>query len=141
MWFSKYSITNIISLKKLIKKYRVTYDSIDQIFMVHREDLEKPNMEFNRHESVLHYYNPTDKVVVLINTVSKLVYTTVKYFRWIFQSQQIIDCPVTVQDIDTAHTIWGKIIVALKGKTTRKETIHLAGEIVKTPKELVKPHK
>ena len=34
----KYYITNIIALKTLIKKYRVTYDSIDQIFVVHRED-------------------------------------------------------------------------------------------------------
>ena len=27
---------------------------------------------------------------------------------WIFQSKQIIDCPVTVQDIEIAHSIWGK---------------------------------
>ena len=67
----KNSITNIIALKKLIKPYRVTYDSIDQIFVVHREDQEKPNMEFKMHESVIHCYNPTDKVVLLINDVSE----------------------------------------------------------------------
>ena len=79
-------------------------------------------MEFNMHEYGLHCYNPTYKVVVLINSVSrnikifskrqiksaeqaknvyvKLGYPSVNYFRWIFQSQKIIDCPVTVQDID-----------------------------------------
>ena len=36
--FSKDSITNIIALKNLIKKYQVTYDSIDKISAVHRED-------------------------------------------------------------------------------------------------------
>ena len=42
VWFSKYAITNIISLKNLIKQYRVTYDSIDQKFMLYRADLRKP---------------------------------------------------------------------------------------------------
>ena len=78
--------------------------------MVHREDQEKPNMEFNMHASGLHCYNTTDKAVVLINTVhrnrqgfskrkindaeqaktlySKLGYPSVKYFRWIFKARK-----------------------------------------------------
>ena len=54
VWFSKESITNTLSLKTFIKQYRVTYDSIDQIFVVHREDQEKSNMEFKIHESGIH---------------------------------------------------------------------------------------
>ena len=54
-WFIKYYITNIIALKKLINQYQVIYDSIDQIFVVHREDQEKPNMELNIHEYRLHF--------------------------------------------------------------------------------------
>ena len=38
VWFSKYTTTNVIDLKNLIKQYRVTYDNIDKIFVVHRED-------------------------------------------------------------------------------------------------------
>ena len=53
----------------MIKQYRVTYDSIDQILVVHREDQEKLNMVFKMHESRLHCYNSTDKAVVLTNTV------------------------------------------------------------------------
>ena len=50
VWFSKDAITNIISIKTLINKYRVTYDIMDQIFLVHREGLKKPNMESNMHK-------------------------------------------------------------------------------------------
>ena len=71
VWFKKYAITNTISLKNLIKQYWVTYDRIDQIFVVHREDQEKPNMEFKMHEYGIHCYNPNNKAVVLINNVSK----------------------------------------------------------------------
>ena len=71
VWFIKYAITNIISLKNLIKKYRVRYDSIDQISVVHREYQENPNMEFNMHQYGIHCNNPTYKAVILINTVSK----------------------------------------------------------------------
>ena len=38
VWFSKYATTNIIDLKNMVKPYRVTYDNIDKIFVVHRED-------------------------------------------------------------------------------------------------------
>ena len=69
LWLRKVSITNIISLKNLIKQYQVIYDSTDQILMVHRED-KKPNMEFKMHESRLHCYKPNYKSVVLINSVS-----------------------------------------------------------------------
>ena len=36
LWFRTDAITNIIALKNLIKQYQVTYDNIDQIFVVHR---------------------------------------------------------------------------------------------------------
>ena len=53
---------------------------------------------------------------------------------WIFQNQQIVDCPVTVQDIDIAHGIRDKNIAALKGNTIRNKPIHVVGDIVITPK-------
>jgi hypothetical protein len=42
--------------------------------------------------------------------------------KWVIRSNQIKDCPVTVQDVDVAHQIWGKNIDALKGKTTRSKS-------------------
>jgi hypothetical protein len=37
VWYNKKAITNILSLSNMIKQYRVTYDSNDQMFVVHRE--------------------------------------------------------------------------------------------------------
>ena len=119
-------------------------------------------MKFKMHEYGIHFYNPTDKVMVTTTTVSenkqgfskrqingaeqaktlysKLGYPSVKYFRQIFQNKQIICCPVTVQDIDILHAIWGNNIEALKGNTNRKKQIHTTGDIVEIPKEIVKLH-
>jgi hypothetical protein len=44
VWFSTRAITNIIALSNLIQKYRVTYDSDNKMFVVHRESQGKTNM-------------------------------------------------------------------------------------------------
>ena len=149
VWFSKNAITNIISLKHLIQQYWVTYDSNDETFVVHRDKDGLTNMEFQMHESGLHYYDPKNKQLTFVNTVSnnkesyskkqvkeaetaralyaKLGYPSIKDFKWIIMSNQIQDCPVTTQDIDIAHAIWGKNIAALKGKATRLKPMQVAG--------------
>jgi hypothetical protein len=70
VWYSKDAITNIIALSNLIQQYHVTYDSRYQIFVVHREDQGKPNMEFWMHESGLHYFQPGKEAFTCINTVA-----------------------------------------------------------------------
>ena len=57
VWFSKKAITNILSLKDVIKCYRVTYDSYDGAFIVWRENKGLPNMIFKMHSSGLHFYD------------------------------------------------------------------------------------
>jgi hypothetical protein len=64
-----------------------------------------------------------------------------KDFKWVMQSNQIKDCPVTVQYIDVARKILGKNIAALKGKTTRSKSIPVARDYAKVPMELMKLHK
>ena len=64
-----------------------------------------------------------------------------KDFKWVVQSNQIKDCPVTVQDINIATKVWGKDVAALKGKTTRCKPLPVATNLVKIPKELLKLHK
>jgi hypothetical protein len=64
-----------------------------------------------------------------------------KDFKWVIRSNQIKDCPVTIQYIDVATKIWGKNIAALKGKTTRSKACPVARDYVKVPKELLKLHK
>ena len=46
-WLSKEAITNILSFKNMIKQYRITYDSNDEMFVVHRKESGLPNMEFS----------------------------------------------------------------------------------------------
>ena len=106
--------------------------------------MNKPDMHFKMHSSGLHYYDPQDdnftfnihtvsenkmgftkrqlKAAELARTLySNLGYPSMKDFKWVIQSNQIKDCPITVDDIVTAHKIWGKDIAALKGKTTRSK--------------------
>jgi len=163
VWYDKRAITNILALKNVIKQYRVTYNSNEQRFIVHREEDNKPNMEFWMHESGLHYFDPRDEEFAFINTVSgnmkgltkrqikgaeaawslyaKLSYLSWKDFKWVLRSNQIKDCPVTVQDAKTAYKIWGKNVVALKGKTTRSKPSPVTGDYVKVPLEILKLHK
>jgi hypothetical protein len=70
--FSTRAITNIIALSNLIQQYRVTYDSDDKMFVVHRESQGNPNMEFRMHKCGLHYYDPrNEKYLAFVNTVSE----------------------------------------------------------------------
>ena len=69
MWFSKRAITNIIPLSNAIQQHRVAYESEENMFIVHREADEKPNMEFIMHKVGLHYYDPRNRNFTFINTV------------------------------------------------------------------------
>jgi hypothetical protein len=153
-----------IALNNLIQQYRVTCDSDDNMFVVHRESQGKPNMEFYMHKCGEHYYDPRkEKHLAFVNTVSEnkegftkrqikgaelarnlyknLSYPSMKDFKWVIQINQIKYCPVTVQYIDMALKIWGKNISALKGKSTWSKTIPVARDCVKVPLELMKLHK
>jgi hypothetical protein len=163
VWYSTEAITNILSLSNVIKQYRVTYDSHEQMFIVHRQSHGIPNMEFRMHHSGLHFYDPRDTEFAFINTVSRnmegftkrqiqraevarTLYATLSYpswkdFAWIIRSNQIKDCPVTVADVDVAFKIWGKNVAALKGKTTRTKPLPVATDFVKIPKEILDLHR
>jgi hypothetical protein len=58
VWFITRAIANVIALRNLIDQYRVTYDSDNSMFVIHRESESKPNMEFKMHKSRLNYYDP-----------------------------------------------------------------------------------
>jgi hypothetical protein len=127
VWYNTKAITNILALSNVIKQYHVTYDSDDQMFVVHREPENKPNITFWMHESMVHYYNLRNEEFTFINTVSgnkegftqrqikgaevaQTLYATLSYpswkdFKWVIWSNQIKDCPVTIQDVDVALKI------------------------------------
>ena len=123
----------------------MTHDSHDKHFAVHQELDGKPNMIFKMHLSGPHCFNPDDKEFMFISTVSenmkdfmkqqvqhakvarvlycKLGFPSIKDFKWVAQSDQIWDCPVTVTNIEVASKIWGKDIAMLKGKTMRNKPL------------------
>ena len=70
VWYDDKAIANIIDLKNIIKQYRVTYDSDEETFVVHREIQNKPNMHFYMHESDLHIYDPENVANAFVTTVS-----------------------------------------------------------------------
>ena len=116
--------------------YPVSYNCNRGQFVVHRSEHGKPNMVFRMHPSGLHIYDPTETVFTFVTTVddNKLHFTkrqiaraekartlyaalgfpSERDFRWMLQSHQIKDCPVTMNDADVAFKIWGKNIAALK---------------------------
>jgi hypothetical protein len=81
------------------------------------------------------------EVEVARSLYSKLNHPSWKDFKWIIRSNQIKDCPVTVDHVNTALKIWGKNVAALKGKTTRTKPDPVARDFVKVPVEILKLHK
>jgi hypothetical protein len=66
VWYNKKAITNSLSLSNVIKQDWVTYDSNDQMFVVHHDLEGKPDMEFWMLKSGLHYFNPRDSEFPLV---------------------------------------------------------------------------
>ena len=69
-----------------------------------------------------------------------LCYPSQEDFRWIIESKQIKNCPVTVQDVDVAFKIWGKNIAASPVKTIRSKSNPVVRDSVKVPEESLELH-
>jgi hypothetical protein len=158
VWFSNKAITNILSLKEVIKRYRVLYDSADEAFFVYREKFGLPNMIFRMHSSGLHYYDPSREEFSFVVTVednmlpyskrqieaaekargfyASLAFPSMTDYKWILQSNQIEDCPVSAEDAKVAEKVWGPNIAALKGKTTRSKPEPVKTDLVEIPVEI-----
>jgi len=158
VWFSKRAITNILSLKEVVKKYRVLYDSSDTAFFVLHEDVGLPNMIFKKHSSGLHYYDPLREDFSFVVTVADnmalfnklqvlgadkartfnacLAFPLLSDYKWILGSGQVDECPVSMEDAEIAQKIWGPSIAALKGKTARTKLVPVKTDIVQIPVEI-----
>jgi len=79
-WFDKRCITNLLSFKELVKKYRITYDSdVCTSFTVHRSEYGLVHLHFKMHLSGLHIMKKPDGTsgLVFIQTMedNKKMYT------------------------------------------------------------------
>jgi hypothetical protein len=61
-------------------------------------------------------------------------------YKWILQSNQVQECPVTTEGANVADKIWGKSVPSLKGKTTRKTPEHVPSDVVAVPTEIRELH-
>ena len=61
---------------------------------------------------------------------------TMKNFKFTMKSNQIQDCPITVEDTETAEQICGKDMSHIKGKTTCRNPTMQENATMTTPKEL-----
>jgi hypothetical protein len=163
VWFSKKAITNIFTLKKMKKQYKVTYNSEEESFLVHGETAGLPNLLFKEHANGLHFFDPKQPDFAFVEMVelnmqlfskrqvarvdkahslyASLGFPSQKDFMWILRSNQIKDCPVMVEDAMVAYKIWGPSVAALKGKTVQKKPEPIKTDIVSIPKEIRELHK
>ena len=162
-WFDERAITNILCLKNIVKKgLRVTYDSAnDSSFVVHKKD--GARMYFRMHPNGLHYYDPKQQDVCLLDTVkersegyslrqvnlakaarelqAKVGHPSTADLKNIIKSNMIMNCPVSVADVDRAEKIFGPSMPILKGKTTRTAPEPIVSDYVAVPRNIIEANK
>ena len=159
VWFNDKSITNIISLARMAKKYCVRYDSWQEdAFIV---DTDKGVRKFvHGHDNIYKYLPPIKNVPLqLLETIeeNKKYYTNhqfqqakaaqkflqavgyphIKDLKNIISINGVRNCPITIEDINIAEKIYGKDIASLKGKLKQQKSIPVISEIIEIPKELM----
>ena len=143
----------------MIRQYRVTYDSNNEKFILHRKASTLPDMQYRMHKSGLQvFYTEEIENLVIMDTVeqnmkaftkcdvegpkaarelcAKLLYPSNANFKCLINNNQIKDCEGSIQNINTAQEIWGKDISALKGKTVRGKPTVVASYRIKNPRNI-----
>ena len=65
VWFDQKSIADLIALNDIINKYCITYDILDEMFIVHWEEHVNHHIHFIMHDIGLNYYDPEDEYFLL----------------------------------------------------------------------------
>ena len=162
VWFNDRAITNILCLKNVREKFPVEYKCYpESAFCVMKED--GSLIDFVMHPDGLHYHNTRQTELVMVNTVAENEegYTkhqlqeakvarevqavvgspSTKDLKTMLDSNQIMNCPVTLEHVDRAERIYGPSLANLKGKTVRKKPESVVSDYVAVPKEVVEANK
>ena len=156
VWFSEQAIANILSLANVSKRYPVVYNSKEaRGFVVMKPDRK---VVFHQSPQGLFYHDTTNRAVMLVNTVHENMegftkrqverakaarralgmvgYPSSKDFKAMVRTNLIKNCPVTVDDINTAERIFGPDLPTLKGKTVRQQSDAVVSDYVHVPPEI-----
>ena len=145
VWYHPSGIANILSLGRVWKQYRITFDSeVGNTFLVTKP--EYTTFEFKESPTGLYYMDVETQVQkqaqVHVNTVAdnKSSYSNTDYMRALAARKLQIkignptarefikivprnllpNCPITRDDIQAAEDIFGPDVGGLKGKTVRR---------------------
>jgi hypothetical protein len=163
VWYHRDGIANILSLARVTKKHRVTFDSHNgNSFIIH-----KPNNTqhtFKESEHGLYYLDTSQSGgLIMLNTVAenKDRYTVEAYSRAslarkiqkiigrpntkefikIVDNHLLPNCPITREDIKAAEDIFGLDVGSLKGKTVRRSPDAVRPELVEFPPDLLEQYR
>lgn len=161
------SVANVLSLGKLSNTHKITFDnSIENAFIVYGE---RHAIKFTRSPHDLYYHDATkpsceNEATLLVQTVAgnrelftriqlQLVDTARKLYALIgrpnyqaflemIRENRLKNCPVNVEDAIRAINIYGQDIAALRGKTVRRQPVHVyAPNISPVPPGILQHHK
>jgi hypothetical protein len=165
VWYNENSMTNIISLKDMTNKFRVTMDSKEELaLLVHMPD---KIVKFNQFSDGLYAMDPSDKKSF---TVTKKPYQflntleenlgflsprqqkrakiarelseamgtpMVDNLKAMIRMNRIKNNVVTAHDVNLATKAYSPDVGAIKGKTTRSKPTPVTSNIVEIPDELL----
>lgn len=167
VFYNADGIANVLSLKDVAARHRVTYDSWDRggVFQVHTPS---GLVEFHPTEKGLHCLDlsaePTmDVAAMLVNTVADnyegftkrevlkahaarrfqrmIACPSDRDFQGLVREKLIANIPVAVTDVQNANHIFGPDIAGLRGKTVRRPPDHVATDYVQIPRDFLDRHR
>ena len=120
-------------------------------------------MQFKMHKDGLHYHDTANCQFTLIRTVqqnkagysqrqlatarrardlySKVGHPSVQDFKAMIKNNLILNCPLTLDDIERASKIYGANIAALKGKTVRTKSDLVISDYIAVPEDVLQANK
>lgn len=163
-WLDPHGIANIISLRSLEEKHKVTYDSDlhGGAFIVHLKDGgevvfwrcpdtgfpyvnldESGNNAAMLVQSIRGNYEgftrrEVDGAIAARDLQANLGHVSKTTKENVSQSNILHDCPVSMNDLANAEIIFGPSLPQLKGKSVRRKPLRAEAEYTGVPREIVK---
>ena len=162
VWFDERAIANVISFSNAEQKgkYDIAYEPGTGFVMKNKEN---GNVNIFKKDNTGLFTTPMEKDINLLNTVDEnkkyytkrqvdraevarklyqvIGYPSVRDYKHIIQTNQIKNCPVTIEDINISEKIFGPDVYAIKGKSVRKKPKVVVNDYIEIPKDLIKAHK